>query len=526
MDGAEDLEEQAPRNPPGYGGRDGQKVGPGTGEALVRPRTTADREEAVRITAHTGSRIEVGQGVGWGRSTGDGEDNTTSPEERAPAASHACNEGKGRRMAKANNAHDKTHELRNKLYRAAKQSPNRRFHALYDRIHRRDFLERAWNEVRANQGAPGVDGVTIQDIEEQGIEAFLDELQQQLQVGTYRPLPVRRVTIPKRNGGDRHLGVPAVRDRVAQAATKAVVELIFEADFLDCSYGFRPNRSAHHALDAIRAEVNRGRVWVVDADIANCFDSIRKEVLLDALRERISDRRVLRLIVGWLKAGVLAGGALLHPETGTPQGGVLSPLLCNVVLHRLDVRWRNECRRLGVLVRYADDLVILCATRERAEAALQALKVILASLGLELAQAKTRLVDLREHGHGFDFLGFHHRRKQSRKGRYFCYRWPSRAAVSSARASIKARTGRRRIPLSVDHVVDDLNRFLRGWGNYYRYGNSSRVFHKLDNYVIERLARFVSKKHGHAGSGFGMWVLVDRDGLGLVRLGAMSVAAT
>jgi RNA-directed DNA polymerase len=285
-------------------------------------------------------------------------------------------------MAKANNAHDKTHELQRKLYQAAKRSPTRRFHALYDRIYRRDFLQRAWNEVRANQGAPGVDGVSISDIEEQGVEGFLDNLERQLQDGSYRPFPVRRVTIPKRNGGGRrHLGVPAVRDRVVQAATKAVLEPIFEADFLDCSYGFRPGRSAHQALDAIRTEVNRGRVWVVDADIANCFDSIRKEVLLDALRERISDRRVLRLIVGWLKAGVLAEGALLNPETGTPQGGVLSPLLANVVLHRLDRQWQAECRRLGVMVRYADDLVFLCPTKERAEAALAALEEILAALG-------------------------------------------------------------------------------------------------------------------------------------------------
>jgi RNA-directed DNA polymerase len=427
-------------------------------------------------------------------------------------------------MAKANNARDKTQELQTKLYRAAKRSPNRRFHVLYDRIYRRDFLERAWNEVRANQGAPGVDGVTISDIEEQGVEAFLDDLQRDLEDGTYRPLPVRRVTIPKRNGGDRHLGVPCVRDRVVQAATKAVLEPVFEADFLDCSYGFRPGRSAHQALDVIRAEVNRGRGWVVDADIANCFDSIRKEVLLEALRERISDRRVVKLIVGWLKAGVLTGEALVHSETGTPQGGVLSPLLANVVLHRLDRRWQQSCRRLGVMVRYADDLVILCPTRERAEAALRALKAIVAELGLELAQAKTRLVDLREQGQGFDFLGFHHRRMRSRRGSYFCYRWPSRSAVAAARANIKARTERRRILLSVEVIVKDINKFLVGWRNYYRYGNSSDAFRHLDRYVTERLARFISKKHRHSGRSFGLKILIDRgldrgvNDLGLVRL--------
>ena len=285
-------------------------------------------------------------------------DNTTQPRE-GPRLYHALEkEGRAGECLMANGTQDKVQELQTKLYQAAKRSPTRRFHALYDKVHRRDFLWAAWVAVARNHGAPGVDGVSIADIEEGGIEgvrAFLDGLAAELENGTYRPLPVRRVTIPKADGGERHLGVPAIRDRVVQAATKAVLEPIFEADFLDCSFGFRPGRSTHQALEVIRAEVNRGRVWVVDADIASFFDSIRPEVLRQALEERISDRRVLGLIMGWLRSGVWTGETLLHPETGTPQGGVISPLIANAVLHRLDRLWAQHYWRLGVLVRYADD---------------------------------------------------------------------------------------------------------------------------------------------------------------------------
>ncbi|MGH9223943.1 MAG: reverse transcriptase domain-containing protein, partial [Acidimicrobiales bacterium] len=267
----------------------------------------------------------------------------------------------------ANGTENKVQELQTKLYQAAKLSPTRRFHALFDKVHRKDFLWKAWVDVARNNGAPGVDGVSIAHIEEGGVEgvrAFLDELASELEDGTYRPLPVRRVTIPKADGGERNLGVPAIRDRVVQAALKAVLEPIYEADFLDCSFGFRPGRSAHQALEVIRTEVNRGRMWVVDADIASFFDSIRPDVLRAALEERISDRRVLALIMGWLRAGVWTGETLLHPDSGTPQGGVVSPLLANVVLHRLDRIWATRHLRLGVLVRYADDLVVLCPTKE------------------------------------------------------------------------------------------------------------------------------------------------------------------
>ena len=420
----------------------------------------------------------------------------------------------------ANDTRDRTRELQHKLYRAAKESPTRRFHALYDKVHRADVLGRAWSEVAANGGAPGVDGVSITQVQEQGVEDFLDTLREELETGCYRPLPVRRVTIPKASGGTRNLGVPAVRDRVVQAAAKLVCEPIFEADFLDCSYGFRPKRSAQQALEAIRVGVNGGRTWVVDADIASFFDSIPREVLRSALAERISDRRMMKLLMGWLRAGVWTGETLLHPQTGTAQGGVISPLMANVVLHQLDRRWRQQHTRLGQIVRFADDLVILSPTRERAEAALATLTEILAELGLSLAAAKTSLVDLRVPKAGFDFLGFHHRRVESftRKGRYFLSRWPSQRSVRRFKDRLRADTARRLLMLPVEDVVRHLNRFLIGWRSYFRYGNSTTVFHDLDEFTMERLARFISNKHGHHGRRYGLRVLIDHKGLGLVRL--------
>lgn len=429
-------------------------------------------------------------------------------------------EGKVGECRMANDAREKTRELQIKLYRAAKRSPSRRFHALYDKVHRKDFLQRGWEEVRRNRGAPGVDGVTIEEVERQRVEEFLDELAAELREGNYRPLPVKRVSIPKPDGRQRHLGVPAIRDRVVQAAAKAVLEPILEADFLDCSYGFRPKRSAHDALDAVRTAIQQGRRWVVDADIADFFDTIRWEVVRDALQERVSDRRVLKLIQGWMKAGVLAGGSLLHPEAGTPQGGVISPLIGNLVLHRLDRAWQEENWSLGVLVRYADDLVILCPTKERAERALAELTRILAEMGLELGEAKTRLVDMRGGDEGFDFLGFHHRWVESfsRKGWCFCARWPSRRAEQAARNRIRQHTARSLLSLEVDEVVEHLNRFLAGWGNYFRHGNSTTVFHSLDRFVQDRMARWLTNKHGRRGLGLGYAILARHGRLGLKDL--------
>ncbi len=298
---------------------------------------------------------------------------------------------------------DSVRELQRTLYRAAKADPGRRFHALYDKVYRRDVLERAWESVRANKGAAGIDRQTIADVEEYGIAKLLDELTADLKDGSYRPLAARRVFIPKPGSPteQRPLSIPTVRDRVAQSALKTVIEPIFEADMLECSYGFRPRRSQHDALQVLIDEAWDGRRWVAESDVSNCFGAISHDGLMSAIEERIVDRHVLKLLRAMLRAGVMEDGAVAREVTGTPQGGVISPCLCNVYLHRLDRQWAD--RGHEVLVRFADDLLAMCRTREEAEAALAALRLILAELGLELKDAKTRIVHLEEGGEGVDF---------------------------------------------------------------------------------------------------------------------------
>jgi RNA-directed DNA polymerase len=408
-----------------------------------------------------------------------------------------------------------------KLYRAAKQSRSRRFHALYDKVYRRDVLTRAWLEVARNGGAPGVDGVSIEAIETTGVAGFLDQLQAELMEGRYRPQPVRRVSIPKRTGGQRHLGVPCVRDRVVQAAAKMVLEPLFEADFTDVSFGFRPKRSAHQARERIRVGIRQGRRWVVDADIKGFFDNLDQDLLVAMLRKRVSDPRVVSLVRAWLRAGVLTGDGLLHPEVGTPQGGVISPLLANVFLHHLDEVWQRQYRRLGEVTRYADDLVICCGSRDRAEAALATLRRLLDELGLELAAAKTRIVDLNTPKEGFDFLGYHFRIVSTRRDphRRFVASWPSQAAVTVARDRVRELTPMSRIGRPTILVVGDVNRFLRGWGAYFRHGNSTQQFRQLDSFVFDRIARFIARKHGSRNWRRGVVDLVEsRTTLGIYQL--------
>ncbi len=406
---------------------------------------------------------------------------------------------------KANDTEDAARKLQRALYRAAKASGTRRFHALYDKVYREDILERAWREVKANAGAAGIDGATIQTIEQEGVEGFLAKLAEELQEGRYRPQPVRRVYIPKADGRQRPLGIPTVRDRVVQAAAKVVLEPIFEADFRNSSYGFRPKRSAHQAMEQLRVGVNRGQGWVVDADIEAFFDRIDHRVLMSLLEKRISDRRMLKLLRQMLQAGVLEGGVLTPTDQGVPQGGVISPLLANVALNELDRFWEGQCCYLGRLIRYADDFVILCRKESDAREALMRVGEVLADLGLTLHPVKTRVVNLGDRREGIDFLGFHCRKMESwrYRGKWYLQKWPSRRAMRVVRERIKTITApRHRLPETVRLIVDEVNRVLRGWGAYFRVGNSSDKFAQVDNYVRERLGLFLRKKAGRSGRGW------------------------
>jgi RNA-directed DNA polymerase len=423
---------------------------------------------------------------------------------------------------------DPVRALQHALYRSAKADPGRRFHALRDKVYRRDVLWRAWVAVRRNAGAPGIDGTTLADVEEYGVERLLGELAEDLRTGQWRPLPSRRVLIPKPGTSERRpLSIPSIRDRIVQAAVKIVLEPIFEADFLSCSFGFRPKRSAHDALQVLIDESWQGARWVVETDIANCFSAIPHEKLVQAVEERISDQGSLRLLRAMLRAGVMADGTVRREVSGTPQGGPVSPLLCNVYLHRLDRAW--DTREHGVLVRYCDDLVVMCQSREQADAALERLTVLLSDLGLEPKAAKTRIVHLVEGGQGLDFLGFHNRLVRGRTPRsahlIFLARWPARKAVQHARDRVRSITARSRLLIPVEQIVEELNLFLHGWAGYFRYGNSALLLGQIRNYALTRLALWLSKRGNRRRAwGWGMTqVLLSANHLGLISLDGIVV---
>lgn len=396
--------------------------------------------------------------------------------------------------------------LRQKLSRKAKQEPRFRFYALYDRIYRRDTLRAAWDQVAANEGASGTDGVTIEQVltSAGGLEGFLDEIQESLRAGRYHPDPVRRVYIPKANGKLRPLGIPTVRDRVVQAAVLLVLEPIFEADFLDCSYGFRPGRSAHQALEAIRRNLREGYREVYDADLQGYFDTIPHDKLLACVRMRIADGSVLRLIRMWLETLVVertedGTSKVSRPRQGTPQGGVISPLLANLYLHWFDKRFQapgGPAQRFQArLVRYADDFVVMA--RHQAPQLREAVETLLEGwMALKVNREKTRVVNLWQRGASLDFLGYTFRYDRDRFGGTHRYLnlCPSAKTLTRERAVLREMTSNRHDWKPLPRLIGELNRHLGGWANYFCLGYPRKAFRAINSYVRCRMAAHVRRR--------------------------------
>lgn len=396
---------------------------------------------------------------------------------------------------------DKIRDFQRKLYQKAKREPDFRFHQLYDKIYRHDILQHAMRLVKANRGSSGIDGLNFDAIEsmEGGVEKYLEGLSEELKQKSYKPSPVKRVYIPKRSGGKRPLSIPTIKDRIIQMAVKLAIEPIFEADFEENSYGFRPRRDAHGALDDVRLNILRHKTCVIDADISKCFDEIPHDRLMKQITLRIVDKHILHLIKMWLRAPVIEENENgkkrnIPNKKGTPQGGVISPLLANIYLNILDKAWRTKQieRLFGArLIRYADDCLILC--RYDKGRIFEGFSNIINYLGLSLNMDKTRVIDSREES--FTFLGFTIQAKNHPvSGKLFPLITTSKEAQQRVKSRIREFTGRNRLNLPVADIIKQLNWTVRGWSNYFHYGNCSRTHSKIKDFLEERVINFFRKK--------------------------------
>ena len=405
---------------------------------------------------------------------------------------------------------EKLFTLRQKLYLKAKREPNFRFYTLYGLIHRLDVLEAAWELVARNEGAPGVDGVKIEEVEAtpSGREKLLAALHSELRTKTYKPRAVRRVYIPKPDGRERPLGIPTVRDRVVQTAALLILEPIFEADFKDCSHGYRPGRSAHDALEQIDRNLRRGYTSVYDADLQAYFDTIPHDNLLKCVERRVADRSVLRLIRQWLKVPVVErdeGGRpkVSRPKSGTPQGGVISPLLANLYLHWFDVRFHRDGPGLGAqahLVRYADDFVIMA--RHVGDGITNWVDATVEGwLGLTINRSKTRVIELKpDSDESLDFLGYTFRYEwgHTDRKRRFMTASPSAKAIARRKARLRETTDHRVCYVPVNELVETINRQLRGWANYFSFGFPRWAYRSVNAYTVERLIIHLNRRSQRA----------------------------
>src|SRR6266852_4035670 len=490
------------------GGTQRQRIST-TGETLFGPaEATPTGREAYKGETRKRSN-DAGQGVGGGRSIEEtrenrGEGRTATSINRPMLGKATGMPPQGKAQPRPNRAKrkaparlDNARKLQRTLYRVAKQQPERRFTLLHDKVCRQDILQKAWQRVKSNKGAAGVDEVDIDAVREYGEARFLSEIEQELRDGSYRASLVRRVHIAKTGqpGKTRPLGIPVVKDRVVQMAVKWVMEPLFEADFMPCSFGFRPEKTPRMALSIIAEKTQAGYTHVVDVDLKSYFDTISHELLLELVERRVGDVQVLRLIRAWLKAGVMEEGRVTHPDRGSPQGGVVSPLLSNIMLHEVDRQW---CRGDGtmsnsvVLVRYADDMVLLARTESEARQAWgqawERLQSQFAALRLVVNQEKSRLTTVEE---GFAFLGFEFRKPPKR----LLYMWPRKKACQHIRDRVREVVRSFPSSASIGEVIRKLNPVLNGWCTYFRAGNSNRIFHQIDWAVLSELQLWLRRKH-------------------------------